>query len=146
MYLQASKNMFEGLSAKLSEHLHHHDTRPPASALEESTEARELAANGHILKSVSRQHETLLHRLSLKGKVSVQPGGCAPPVAIMTGPLLAAHLHQASLLYKRPVTSGRLPLHPHVFPPVKRTSYRFKSLQRFGSACCAEPYTTDMQP
>lgn len=108
MYLQASKNMFEGLSAKLSEHLHHHDTRPPHSAFEERAEAREPAANGHSLESVSGQHKTLLHRLSLQGKVSVQPGGCAPPVAVMKGPLSAADLHQGLLSYKCPMNSRRL--------------------------------------
>ena len=83
IHLQASKSIFEGLSAKLSEHLGRNNTRPPQSTLEESAEAREPATHRHSLESVSGQHETLLDRLSLQGKVSVQPGGCAPPITVM---------------------------------------------------------------
>ena len=108
MYLQASKSIFEGLSAKLSEHSCQHDPRPPQSAPEERAETREPAAHRHSLESVSGQHKTLLDRLSLQGRVIVQPGGCALPVSILKGPLVAADLHQA--LKQQTMNSGALPL------------------------------------
>ena len=120
MYLQASKSVFEGLSAKLSEHVGQHDTRPPQSAREESAETREPAAHRHSLESVSGRHTTLLDRLSLQGRLTVQPGGCAPLVSILKKPFSATDLHEAPK--QQSINSRALPLYRVLFKGLFSTS------------------------
>lgn len=75
--MQASKSLFEGLTAKLTRYLGPHDTHDPQ--LRESRDGSN-PSNGKG-KAANNSHyadRRLLGMLSLDGKVKVQPGGYVP--------------------------------------------------------------------
>ena len=68
--MQASKVLFEGLTAKLSGHLASHDSLAQGSPRSKHPDGKTRASDGHLAEIC-----LALDRLDIKGRLVVQPGG-----------------------------------------------------------------------
>ena len=68
--LQASKNLFEGLTAKLTEHLGFHATLGHCNPPSKQVDGKAKASDGHLAGAC-----LALNGLDITGKVVMQPGG-----------------------------------------------------------------------